>query len=509
MEGGSTGPQLTSAQRFFVLMSVTLATSLYSMTLMIVTVVLPQVQGALSTTQDQIALVLTFNLVATAVVTPMTGWLVGRFGRRRLMLAALVGFVAATILCGMADSLASLVAFRVLQGAFGAPMVPLAQAITLDTYPRHQHGFAQSVFGMGVVVAPALGPILGGYLTETYNWRWAFFIIVPLGAAALAGVWAFVHDTRQTAATRLDWTGFLTLSASVVALQLALDRGQRLDWFYSPEIVIEATVAIVALYLFVAHTFTARRPFIDPKILLDRNFCLGLLLVGMYGMVNFTPMALLPPLLEGVGGYPSSIIGLLVGMRGVGAVAGFFAAMYFGKLDPRIGMLLGFVLLGGAGWYMGEFDPNVGIASVILTSLVQGFAIGVAWVPLSVATFSTLDRRLLSEGTALFHLLRNIGSSVFISVSVAVIQRTAQVNYAEIGEGLTPYNESLSYPQVMGLWTTDTVQGLAGLSREIGRQATMIGYLNAFHLYALACVAVLPFILAMRHTPPRGAGGGA
>jgi DHA2 family multidrug resistance protein len=499
----------TPLQRLLILMSVTLATSLYSMTLMIVTVVLPQVQGSLSTTQDQIALVLTFNLVATAVVTPMTGWLVGRFGRRRLMLTALIGFIASTILCGIADSLAALVAFRILQGAFGAPMVPLAQAITLDTYPRHQHGFAQSVFGMGVVVAPALGPILGGYLTETYNWRWAFFIIVPLGAAALAGVWAYVHDNRPAAKTRLDWTGFLTLSASVVALQLTLDRGHRLDWFEAPEIIIETTVAVVALYLFATHTFTAKRPFIDPKLLLDRNFCLGLLLVAMYGMVNFTPMALLPPLLEGVGGYPSSIIGLLVGMRGVGALAGFFAAMYFGRLDPRIGMLLGFVLLGGTGWYMGQFDPNVGVGSVIATSLIQGFAIGLAWVPLSIATFSTLDRRYLSEGTALFHLLRNIGSSVFISISVALIQRTSQVNYAEIGEAVTPYNERLNYPDLTGLWTTDTLQGLARLSREISRQATMIGYLNAFHLYALACVAVLPFILAMRRSGPRAATSGS
>jgi len=498
VESAFEAPLPSPLQRFLILMSVTLATSLYSMTLMIVTVVLPEVQGSLSTTQDQIALVLTFNLVATAVVTPMTGWLVSRFGRRRLMLVALVGFVVSTILCGMANSLAALVAFRILQGAFGAPMIPLAQAITLDTYPRHQHGFAQSVFGMGVVVAPALGPILGGYLAETYNWRWAFFIIVPLGVAALVGVWAYVRDARTIAATRLDWTGFLTLSASVVALQLALDRGQRLDWFESPEIIIEATVAVVALYLFVAHTFTARRPFIDPAILLDRNFCLGLLLVGMYGMVNFTPMALLPPLLEGVAGYPSSIIGLLVGMRGVGAVAGFFAAMYFGRIDPRYGMLFGFVLLGGTGWYMGEFDPNVGVVDVILVSLVQGFAIGVAWVPLSIATFSTLDRRFLSEGTALFHLLRNIGSSVFISISVAVVQRTSQVNYAEIGEAVTPYNERLAYPDLMGLWSTETAQGLAVLSREMSRQATMIGYLNAFHLYALACAAVLPFVLAMR-----------
>ena len=503
MGSESAALQLSPLQRFLILMSVTLATSLYAMTMMIVTVVLPEVQGSLSTTQDQIALVLTFNLVATAVVTPMTGWLVGRFGRRRLMLVSLVGFVVSTILCGLADSLASLVAFRILQGAFGAPMVPLSQAITLDTYPRRLHGFAQSVFGMGVVVAPALGPILGGWLAEAYNWRWAFFIIVPMGLAALVGVWAFVHDRDPTATTRLDWTGFLTLSASVVAFQLALDRGQRLDWFTSPEIVIEATVALVALYLFIAHTFTARRPFIDPKMLLDRNFCLGLLLVAMYGMVNFTPMALLPPLLEEVGGYPSSIIGLLVGMRGVGALVGFFAAMFFGKLDPRIGMLLGFVLLAITGWQMGGFDPNVDVASVILASLIQGFAIGLAWVPLSIATFSTLDRRYLSEGTALFHLLRNIGSSVFISISVAVIQRTSQVNYAEIGEAVTPYNERLDYPGLMGLWTTETLQGLAILSREIGRQATMIGYLNAFHLYAFACVAMLPFILAMRRARPR------
>jgi len=503
MQVQSAAAELTPLQRLLILMSVTMATSLYSMTLMIVTVVLPEVQGSLSTTQDQMALVLTFNLVATAVVTPMTGWLVGRFGRRRVMLVALIGFIASTILCGLADSLAALVVFRVLQGAFGAPMVPLTQAITLDTYPRHLHGFAQSVFGMGVVVAPALGPVIGGYLTETYNWRWGFFITVPMGLLALAGIWAFVRDNRTPSPMRLDWTGFLTLSAAVVALQFTLDRGQRLDWFDSPEIVIESTIAIVAFYLFVAHTFTARRPFIDPRLLLDRNFCLGLLLVAMFGMVNFTPMALLPPLLEGVSGYPSSIIGMLVGMRGVGALGGFFAAMYVGRLDPRIGMLLGFVLLGATGWYMGLFDPNVDVMSVVLVSVIQGFAIGVAWVPLSIATFSTLDPRYLPEATALFHLLRNIGSSVFISISVAVIQRTGQVNYAELGQAVSPYNERLAYSGLMGLWSAETVQGLLALSREIGRQATMIGYLNAFHLYTVACVAVLPFVLVMRRPPAR------
>jgi MFS transporter, DHA2 family, multidrug resistance protein len=497
---------LTPLGRAMVLGTLTIAASLYAMTIMIVSVVLPQVQGSLSATQDQISWTVTFNLVATAVATPMTGWLVGRFGRRKLMLGCLAGFTAVTIACGAATSLGELVVWRILQGALGAPIVPLSQAIVLDTYPKHQHAAAQSVFGMGVVVAPVFGPTLGGYLAEIYNWRAAFYMIAPLSVFAFLGVWAVIRDRAGELSRPFDWTGFAALSAAVVCCQLMLDRGERLDWFDSPEIIVEAIGALVGFYVFVAHSLTTRRPFLDLRLLLDRNYALGLLLVLLYGMLNFTPMILLPPLLQGVMGFPDSIIGELLAARGVGAVMGFFMAMWIGRLDPRVGITFGFLLLAASGWDMSTFDPNVGFWRIAANSVTQGIAIGIIWVPLSVATFATLDRRHLPEATAVFHLLRNFGSSLFIAVSVVVVLRTSKVNYAGLVEHVSPYNEALAFPWSMGLWDAGSLAGLARLGGEIQRQSLMIGYVNAFWLYmAASLVVILPGLLVRRAGSARAA----
>ena len=494
--------ETTPFQRSMILTSVVLATTLYGMTIMVVSVLLPQMQGSLSATQDQIAWVMTFNIVATAVVTPMTGWLAAKFGRRNVMLYGVLGFTLATIGCGVSGSLGAVVIYRVLQGAFGAPLVPMGQAIILDTFPKRLHGTATAIFGMGVVVGPAIGPTLGGYLSELYNWRWAFFMIVPFGMVALAGLWVFLTDRGRETDVRLDWTGFLALSAAVISLQLMLDRGQRLDWFDSTEIVLEAACAVVAFYIFVAHSLTTRRPFLRLGLLLDRNYSLGLVLVFAYGMLNFTPMVLLPPLLQAQMGFPDSIIGMLLAARGVGAVLGFFLAMFVSKLDPRIGMTVGFALQAASGWFMIGFDLNVSTFDVGLASLAQGIAVGLIWVPLTVATFATMDSRFLAEASAVFHLLRNFGSSVFISVSVTMIIRTANISYAELTEFITPFNEVLAYPWAIGIWDPGNAAGLAALSGEIGRQAVMIGNLNAFYLYTAACVAVLPLILLVRVRRP-------
>lgn len=489
-----------------VLATLTLAGSLYGMTIMIVSVVLPQVQGSLSATQDQISWTVTFNLVATAVATPMTGWLVGRFGRRRLMLGCLAGFTVSTVACGAAESLGALVVWRVLQGAFGAPIVPMSQAIVLDTYPKSQHAAAQSVFGMGVVVAPVFGPTLGGYLAEIYNWRAAFYMIAPLSVVSLMAVWATIRDREGELKRPLDWTGFLALSATVVCLQLMLDRGERRDWFESSEILLEAAGAAVALWIFLTHSLTTPRPFLDLRLLLDRNYAVGLVLVTLYGMLNFTPMILLPPLLQGVMGYPDSIIGMLLAARGVGAVLGFFLAGWIGRLDPRVGITLGFLLLAASGWDMSTFNPDVGFWRVAANSVTQGVAIGIIWVPLSVATFATLDPRRLPEATAVFHLLRNFGSSLFIALSVVVVLRTSKFNYAGMVEHVSPYNETLAYPWAIGLWDAASLAGLARLGGEIQRQALMIGYVNAFWLYMAASLAVvLPALLVRRARSGRAA----
>lgn len=488
----------SASQRWAILISVVLAVTLYGMTILIVTVLLPQMQGSLSATRDQIAWVMTFNILATAVVTPMTGWLAARFGRRNVMLGGVGGFAVSTIACGLADSLVPLVLYRIVQGACGAPLVPLGQAIILDSFPKRQHGMATSIFGMGVVIGPAIGPTLGGYLAEEYNWRWAFFMIVPFATAALLGLFVFLSEKGRQADVRLDWTGFLALSTAIVCLQLMLDRGQRQDWFESPEIIVEASVAVIAFYIFVVHSLTAKKPFLNPKLLLDRNYTIGLVIVTVYGMLNFTPMVLLPPMLQNLMGFPDSIIGTVVAARGAGAVIGFFMAMYIGKLDPRIGMAGGFAFQGVSGLMMAGFDFNTTFADVALVSGMQGIAVGVVWVPLTVATFATLSPRYLAESSSVYHLLRNLGSSIFISGSVTLAIVTSRMNYAGLTEHISLYNENLAYATITGGWNIDSVAGLAGISGEIDRQAAMIGYLNAHWAYTLTCFLVVPLVLLVR-----------
>ena len=496
-------PQGTEAvpafRRWAILFCVTLATTQYAMAILVVSVLLPQMQGALSATQDEIAWVMIFNILATAVMTPMTGWLEGRFGRRLVMLVSMAGFSLATVACGMSTNLSVLVLFRIAQGTFGAPLIPLGQAIVLDTFPKHQHGLATGVFGMAVVVGPVIGPMLGGGLAELYGWPAAFYMFIPFGIIALIGMFLFLTDSPgQRQRTGLDWTGFLTLSVAVIGLQLLLSRGQRQDWFESPEIIVEAVFALVAFHLFVVHTLTARRPFLNPRLMLNRNFVLGLIIVGIYGMLNFTPMVLMPPMLQGILGYPDSIIGVLLGLRGAGAIAGFFAAIFVSRLDPRFGMSLGFLIQVASGMYMASFDVNTTIFDVGVNSVLQGLAVGIIWVPLTVATFATLEPRYLAEGSAIYHLLRNLGSSIFISLSVTLVIVSTATNYAGMTELISDYNKALALPWLLGAWNADGVQGLAALSGEIGRQAAMIGYINAFKAYALASFAGLPLILLVR-----------
>jgi DHA2 family multidrug resistance protein len=490
--------ETTAFHRAMILTTVVLATTLYGMTIMVVSVLLPQMQGSLSATQDQIAWVMTFNILATAVVTPMTGWLAAKFGRRRLMLFGVSGFVLATIGCGLAGSLETVILFRILQGASGAPLVPMAQAIVLDTFPKRQHGTATAIFGMGVVVGPVIGPTIGGYLAELYNWRWAFFMIVPFGMVSFIGLWVFLTDRGKEAGVRLSWIGFLAISTAVVGLQLLLDRGQRQDWFESSEITIAAVCGAVAFYVFLVHSLTSRRPFLQLRLLLDRNYALGLIIVTVYGMLNFTPMVLLPPFLQSLVGYPDSIVGMLLAARGIGAVAGFFLAMFVSKLDPRIGIAAGFILQGFSGLHMASFNLNVAISDVAINSTVQGLAIGLIWVPLTVATFANMNPRFLAEASAVFHLLRNIGSSIFISLCVIMIFRAGQISYAELTQHISVYNEVLGYNWAIGGWATGNARDLAALGGEIGRQATLIGNLNAFRLYAATCFAVLPLVFFVR-----------
>jgi DHA2 family multidrug resistance protein len=486
---------LSVGRRVLILVMVVLGSTLYSTTLLIASTLLPQMQGTMSATQDEIAWAMTFNILATAVATPMTGWLATRFGRRETMTWSVLLFTFTTLMCGAANSLETLILWRVLQGALGAPVIPLSQTILLDAFPKRQQGLVTSIFGMAVVIGPVIGPTVGGMLSEIYSWRWAFYMIVPVGVVSFIGLRFTLPPDRPLGRASLDWTGFLSLSVAIACVQLVLSRGQRLDWFESGEIVIEVFVAAIAFWIFIAHSLTAKRPFLNLGLLLDRNYALGLVLVLLYGMLNFTPMVLLPPLLQQHAGFPDALIGEIIAARGVGATIGFFLAIFVGRLDPRIGLIGGFSLQVVSGLWLMSFDLNVGTHALMANSLVQGIAIGVIWVPLTLATFATISSANLAEATAVYHLLRNIGSSFFISICVTEIVRASGANYSRLVEMVNPFNRALALPWVTGAWDTETVGGLARLSKEIARQAAMLGYINAFGLYTLCSALAIPLIL--------------
>ena len=493
-----TAAGMTPAQRYLTLTTVVLGSSLYGTALLTTSTILPKMQGALSATQDEIAWVMTFNILATAVVTPMTGWLVSRFGTKRVMIWSIACFTAATMLCGMAQSLEMLVLWRILQGGAGAPVIPLSQTILFDTFPRRQHTMVMSIFGMAVAVAPAFGPVFGGYLSEMHSWRWSFYMLVPIGIASTVGMALTLPADKLLTKVRFDWTGFIALATALAAIQLVLARGVRLDWFESTEIVVECLVAAIAFYVFLVHSLGSSHPFVNLKLLADRNYAIGLALVTIYGMLNFTPMVLLPPLLQQQAGFPDMLVGEVIGSRGVGMLVGFMTAGFMSKIDPRISMAFGFGLQTIAGLWMLTFDLNVTMEILVINSAIQGFAVGVVWVPITAVAFGTLDAKHYAEASAIFHLLRNIGSSFFISLSIAEIVRTTGANYSRMTEMITPYNRALAMPDVTGGWSFDTVQGLARIAREIARQATMIGYLNAFTMYTVASGLAVVFALLAR-----------
>ena len=324
----------TVTRRIMIMLSIILGSTLYSTTLLIASTLLPQMQGAMSATQDEIAWAMTFNILATAVVTPMTGWLVARFGRRGVMVGSMALFSLLRICAAPPNSLETLVLWRIIQGGAGAPVTPLSQTILFDVFPRRQQRMITSIYGMTVVIGPVIGPALGGYMSDMYSWRWAFYGLVPVGIASCIGLQLSMPPDPPRNRVRLDWIGFLSLSAAISCVQLVLSRGQRLDWFESPEIWSRRAAAVLAFYIFVAHSVTAQRPFLNMRLLLDRNYALGLVLVGVFGMLNVTPMVLLPPLLQQHAGFPDSLIGEVLAARGVGATIGFFRRDVHGPARP-------------------------------------------------------------------------------------------------------------------------------------------------------------------------------
>ena len=489
---------VSTTRKWLIMVTVVLASTIYNATVLIASGLQPQMQGAMSATQDEIAWTVTFNILATAIVTPMTGWLVSRYGSRLVMVWSVGLFTLATLLCGLAHSLESLVLWRILQGGGGAAVVPLGQTILLNIFPAYQHGLAISVFGVANMAGPVIGPALGGTIAELWSWRWVFYLTVPVGVIAFVCCWFALPKDRNPAERPFDWMGFLTLSASLALAQLVLSRGQRLDWFESPIVVSATVLSAIALYMFVAHSLTASKPFLDVNLLRDRNYALGLVLVAIYGMLNFTPMVLLPQLLQAHAGYPDSLIGTIIAWRGAGAIVGFFLSNWLVARDARIAVGAGFALQAISGAWMATLGLDVGTSVLAMNGFIQGFAIGIIWVPMSLAAFHTLPAQSRAEAMAIYHLVRNIGSSFFISLSVAEIVETTTANYSRLAESVSVHSRTLELPWVVGAWGVGTLPDLAKLAKEINRQAAMIGYLNAFVMYGVASAAAIPFILLMR-----------
>ncbi|HEV8261480.1 MAG TPA: DHA2 family efflux MFS transporter permease subunit [Burkholderiales bacterium] len=500
MTGSSRHPALITA-------SVGLASFLYSIDWTIAAVALPHMRGTFSATQDQIAWVITSYIVASALSIPAAGWLSLRFGRKRVFMWAVTVFLVASVACGAANSLAVEVSARIVQGLGGAFLIPLSHAIILDTYPPEEQGKAMALWGMAAVMGSFVGPTIGGYVTEYMSWRYIFYINVPFGALALAGAAAFLPETKRDPERRLDWFGFLSLSLGVGSLQLMLDRGGQLDWFESWEIITEAWLAVLGLYMFNVHCLTAKQPFLDPRLLAQRSFFLGLVFAFIYGSITTPPMVLMPSFLDQVRGYPIDTIGLLQAPRGIG----LFCAMIIGgrttgRIDPRKLIAFGLLCLAYSSWEMSTWNVDVGVWPLVWTNFMQGIGGGIILVPIQVIAFPSLEPHRRTEATAVYNLVRSIGASIGVSGALAMYVRTSSVMHAQLAEHVTPFNRALQAQGHEG-WSMASTQALARLEREISLQSAVIGYTGDFLLFALVALAALPLLLFIgRQRLPGGAG---
>jgi MFS transporter, DHA2 family, multidrug resistance protein len=494
--------------RLAITVCVILATLMQALDTTIANVALPYMQGSVSATQDQIDWVLTSYIVAAAIMTPPTGFLASRFGLKRLFLVSVTGFTVASMLCGMSQSLTQIVLFRILQGAFGAALVPLSQSVLLNINPPERQGSAMAMWGVAVMAGPILGPVLGGWLTENYTWRYVFYINLPIGILCFLGMRVFLTETMSNANEKLDWLGFGTLSLGIGALQVLLDRGEQLDWFGSGEIIIEAIIAASAFYLFLAHTFTADKPFVRPALFRDRNFMAGTLFVAIVGLTYYASLALQPPYLQNLMNYPVVTAGLVLGPRGIGTMAAMLVVgRLIGRIDTRLLLGFGLGLTAWAFYAMTGWTPDVSQSAIIEVGVVQGIGLGFLFVPLSTVTLATLSPWHRTEGAGFYNLSRNIGSSIGISVVNALLIRNTQANHADIAQHVTAVNRAFESPAVIQFWNPLTAAGRAALDAMIMQQAQIIAYIDDYKLLMIATLAVIPLLLVFKKTSDRGGAG--
>jgi MFS transporter, DHA2 family, multidrug resistance protein len=494
--------------RPMITLSIMMATIMQTLDGTIANVALPHMQGTLSASQDQVAWVLTAYIVASAITIPLTGWLVDRFGQKNVFLVSIVGFTVASVLCGVSNSLAEIVAARLLQGVLGATLVPLSQVVLLDINPREKQGPAMAIWGVGVMVGPILGPTLGGWLTDAYSWRWVFFINVPIGLLATYGVWRYIRPVPGVRRLNFDVFGFATLSLGIGALQMLLDRGQQNDWFSSTETWAEVIVLVVTSTYFVAHTLMTPpdKAFVDLRLFRNQNYVTGVLFIFIVGLVLYATRALIPTMLESLMNYPAATTGLVTAPSGIGsAIAMLIVGRLIGKVDLRLMLFVGFATSAVALWQMAHYSLYLSPANIVWPGVLQGIGTGLVFVPLSTATFATLSPAMRAQGTALFSLLRNIGSSIGISLVQTMLVRNTVIAHASLTEHITSGSAAWNNPVVVQAYDLRTQGGAALLDSSVTQQAAMIGYINNFWLMLFLTVAVIPLLALIRPPGPHPA----
>lgn len=476
------------------------ATLMQALDQTIANVALPYMQGSLSATYDEITWVLTSYITAAAIMTAPVGWLAARFGRKYLFITCLVGFTVTSMMCGAAQSLPQMVVFRLLQGVFGAALVPLSQSTMMDIYPIEKRGQAMAIWGVGVMVGPILGPTLGGYLTEMYNWRFVFYINLPFGVLATLGLLFFMPRSFPNFNMRFDWIGFAVLSTGIGGLQMMLDRGQDQDWFGSTEIITEAVLGGLGVYLFIVHMATAKKPFIPPMLFRDRNFLAGVILMFAVGTILVSSSSLMAPWLQTQANYPVETAGLVMAPRGIGTMAAMLlSGRLAARFDPRVVMAGGILALSWSMWEMTGWTPDVAQWKIVVTIIVQGAGLGSVFLPLQLLAFATLPGQYRTDGTSLFSLFRNLGAAVGVSVTSAVLAHNTQALHAVIGAHVTPFNRALQDGgPISRAWNPASAHGAALLDQVVNQQAQIVAYIDDYKMMIFTTLPSLLLLLLMR-----------
>jgi DHA2 family multidrug resistance protein len=472
------------------------ATIMQALDTTIANVALPYMQGSLSASQDQINWVLTSYIVAAAIMTAPVGWIANRFGRKRILILCSGGFTVASVLCGLAQDINQMVLFRLMQGVFGAALVPLSQAVMLDSYALHERAKAMSIWGMGVMMGPIMGPSLGAWLTETYSWHWVFFVNLPFGIFTVLGLLVFMDETQQNRELRFDWFGFAALAIGIGSMQVALDRGEQLGWLESNEIIGEMIVGVIGFYYFFAHSLTTARPFIQFAIFKDRNFVSGCVFMAVMGLVLFSTMALSSPYLQNVIGYPIITAGLLLATRGCGT---FVAMMLVGRfmkyVEARTLIIGGLALMSLSLFFMTGWTDQTGVPTIVTVSIAQGFGLGLVFVPLSTVAFLTLPNHLRTDGTSMLTLMRNVASSIGISVVIAQLTEGGRRVYAILSEHINPFNHALQMPDVRSMINLNSDGGRALADAVVGIQSQIIAFSLDYQMVMVITLCAIPMAI--------------